>query len=174
MSDASARSRMTHHVQRAVLSEDELRHHLRAADPVLVLLCAVHVTGDLSLLDRYADQVGTSEIMRLRMQWSKQAAGPTEASPEAVAQLVDLVCSTLTSDDQPEYLIVDDRALFARMADIAASMHVDAKYHEMYLEQSGFLPDQHIVGRLHFLGYRLRSDFRLHRRSERHFRAAPV
>jgi 4-hydroxyacetophenone monooxygenase len=145
MSDASARSRMTHHVQRAVLSEDELRHHLRAADPVLVLLCAVHVTGDLSLLDRYADQVGTSEIMRLRMQWSKQAAGPTEASPEAVAQLVDLVCSTLTSDDQPEYLIVDDRALFARMADIAASMHVDAKYHEMYLEQSGFLPDQRAV-----------------------------
>lgn len=145
MPDGSIRSRMTHRARQAVLPEDELRHHLRAAEPALLLLCAVHVTRDRSLLDRYGDQVGMSEIMKLRMQWSKQATGPTEASPAAVRQLVELLCSTLTRDDQPAYLVVDDPALFARMADIAASMHVDAKYHEMYLEQSGFVPDQRAI-----------------------------
>jgi len=145
MPEGSIRSRMTHQVPKVLLPEDDLRHHLRAAEPALLLLCAVHVTRDLSLLDRYADQVGMSEIMKLRLRWSKQAAVPTEASPEAVAQLVDVLCSTLTNDDQPEYLVIDDRALFGRMADIAASMHVDSKYHDMYLEQSGFVPDQRAV-----------------------------
>jgi 4-hydroxyacetophenone monooxygenase len=145
MPDPSIRSRMTHHVQKLVLPEDELRTHLAAAEPPLLLLCAVHITGDRSLLDRYGDRVGMSEIMKLRMQWSKQAAGAGEASPEAVADLVDLLCSTLTREDQSEYLVVDDPDLFGRMADIAASMHVDEKYHGMYLEQSGFVADERAV-----------------------------
>ena len=35
----------------------ELREHLRSADPALLLLSLVHVTGDTSLPDRYADRI---------------------------------------------------------------------------------------------------------------------
>jgi hypothetical protein len=51
MSEGSLRSRFTHNVAMSVVGEDELRKHLQAADCVYLLLSAVHVTRDASLLD---------------------------------------------------------------------------------------------------------------------------
>jgi hypothetical protein len=58
MSDGNLRSRFTHNVSTSVVAEDELRVHLSTVDTPLLLVCAVHVTGDSSLLDRFADKVG--------------------------------------------------------------------------------------------------------------------
>ena len=65
MSEGSLRSRFTHNVAKSVVGEDELREHLRAADCVYLLLSAVHVTRDASLLDRYAGQVGSPAVFRV-------------------------------------------------------------------------------------------------------------
>jgi 4-hydroxyacetophenone monooxygenase len=67
LQDGSVRSRMTHRVRRSVIGEADLRQHLQAADARQLLLCAIHVSGDVSLLDRYANKVGPSAIALL---WS--------------------------------------------------------------------------------------------------------
>src|SRR5580692_2248457 len=59
MSYGNLRSRFTHNVPLSVHTEAELRAHLPAVDTPLLLVCAVHVTGDSSLLDRFADKVGS-------------------------------------------------------------------------------------------------------------------
>ena len=58
MSDGNLRARFTHHVRKTALSAAELRKHLQVAPSNQLLLTAVHVTQDASLLDRYADKVG--------------------------------------------------------------------------------------------------------------------
>ena len=147
LEDRNVRARMTHRVRKSVVSEAELRQHLQAADARQLLLCAVHITGDASLLDRYGDNLGPSAIAVLRERLGATASIDTSppASPEVIAELTELVCRVLTREDQPEYLDVSDRALFAQMADLAAGMPIDEKYHGLLLEQCGFVPDQRAI-----------------------------
>jgi cation diffusion facilitator CzcD-associated flavoprotein CzcO len=148
MSEESLRSRFTHNVAKSVVGEDELRKHLQAADCVYLLLSAVHVTRDASLLDRYAGQVGSPAVFQVFSAMrdpAESGAGPGQESPQARAELTDLLCSVLTSQDQPDYLGAGDRALFGRMADVAAATHVEEKYLAMCLEQAGFVPDQRAI-----------------------------
>jgi 4-hydroxyacetophenone monooxygenase len=137
MSYGNLRSRFTHNVPLSVHTEAELRAHLPAVDTPLLLVCAVHVTGDSSLLDRFADKVGSPRGSIL---------GPVNAVDSAAlqahAELTDIVCAVLTKRNQGSYLGVTDLAQVARMADIATGTHIDPKLLPMYLEQSGFLPDQ--------------------------------
>ena len=137
MPDGNLRSRFTHNVPTSVIVEAELRAHLPAVDPPLLLLCAIHVTGDTSLLDRFADKVGSPRGSIL---------GPVDVvdstALQAHAELTDIVCAVLTKRDQDSYLGVTDLAQVARMADVAIGTPMDPKLLPMYLEQSGFLPDQ--------------------------------
>lgn len=142
MSQGNIRERFTHHVRKSVVDEGELRDHLVAASGPLLLLTAVHVTGDVSLLDRYADQVSVGRGGQVGI-FGKPLQ--TQESPEIRAELTDLICSVLTKDDQPDYLGVEDRALFARMASVAAGADVPNEEVGMCLEQSGFVPDQRAI-----------------------------
>ena len=148
MSEGSLRPRFTHNVARSVVREDELRKHLEAADCAYLLLCAVHVTRDASLLDRYGRKVGSPAILQISNEFGDPegpGAGPGQESPEARAELTDLLCSVLTKEEQPDYLGTEDRELLARMADVAADRHFEEKYIPMGLEQAGFVPDQRAI-----------------------------
>ncbi|MFI9382116.1 flavin-containing monooxygenase [Kutzneria sp. NPDC052558] len=139
MSD-SIRSRFTHNVEKSVVHGDVLRRRLDAAETVNLLLSAVHVTGDTTLLDRYGDRVG-----RLSMYGPgpESPAEPT-ASPEVRAELIDLLCATLSTDDQPDYLHPSPE-LFTRMARVATGQELSDRYVRMGMEQAGFVPDQRAV-----------------------------
>lgn len=140
----SLRSRFTHHVGKSVVREDDLRTHLEAADTVSLLLSAVHVTRDASLLERYGDKVGRAAALQLLGTETGAQQRAPEASPEARSELIDLLCSGLTSTDQPEYLAVDG-TLFRRMGEIATGMPMNDKQVRMCREQAGFAPDQRAI-----------------------------
>jgi 4-hydroxyacetophenone monooxygenase len=150
MSQGRLRSRFTHHVQKSVLDEAELRAHLEAADTLYLLLSAVHVTRDPTLLDQYADKIGTPAVFAVFTAFRPAAAADALVAqvevPEARAELIDLLCATLTKEDQPHYLGTEDRAIFSRMADVAAGTHVAEKFISMCLEQAGFVPEQRAIG----------------------------
>src|ERR1700712_4901605 len=59
VSHGNLRSRFTHNVATSVVTETELREHLCAVDTPVLLVCAVAVAGDLSLLDQFADKGGS-------------------------------------------------------------------------------------------------------------------
>ncbi|WP_261566049.1 flavin-containing monooxygenase [Frankia gtarii] len=140
MSDHNLQSLFTHQVPQARLDPDELRANAGTADPALLLLSLAHVTGDASVLDRYAGRISAPQGT------VKRAIIPTATvSDEVRAELVDQLCAALSRDDQPEYLGVDDLALFGRMADIAVGRQVAEEYLPMFREQAGFVPDQRAV-----------------------------
>jgi len=87
LSNGKLRSRFTHNVPTSVVTEAELREHLSAVDAPLLLVCAVHATGNIALLDRFADKVGSPR---------SSIRGPVEtpvdsATLQANAELTDIV-----------------------------------------------------------------------------------
>ena len=122
MPDGTLRSRFTHNVPTSVVTETELRTHLSGVDTPLLLVCAVHVTGDVSLLDQFADKVGSP---RSSIRGWVQA--PVDAAvAQAHAELTDILCCALTQPHQAPYLRPTDLDLVSRMADVAIGMHLDA------------------------------------------------
>jgi hypothetical protein len=99
MSTGNLRSRFTHNVPRSVVTEDELREHLPSVDTPLLLLSAVHATGDTTLLDRFADRVGTPRGNVRGTADALPEAGPLQAH----AQLTEVLVAALTKQDQPDY-----------------------------------------------------------------------
>jgi 4-hydroxyacetophenone monooxygenase len=141
MTQQTADLPFTHRVDKAKLRPDELRAHLKGADAGLMLASLVQVTADPSLLERYADRIGAPAPIRAVPGMPAAKATPAEVH----AELVELLCAALAEDDQPEYLGIDERALYARLADLVAGVHVDDKYLDMYREQAGFAADQRAV-----------------------------
>jgi 4-hydroxyacetophenone monooxygenase len=144
MSEGSLRARFTHQVRKATVPAAELREHLRAAPSNQLLLSAVHVTGDASLLDRYADKVGGNSVIRTLLDPSDQQ----EDSPQARAELIELLIGALSRADQPDYLSIQglrDLNLLGRMSDVAAGVPVPGGQLAMNLEQAGFVPDERAI-----------------------------
>ena len=130
------RSRYTHNVPRSVVSAEELRKHVIVAPTYQLLLSAIHVKADPTLLDRYADRVGgPAPLMPI------PGYVPKTEDPAAREELIELLAESLSREDQPEYLGVTDRALFQRMSDIAAGFPIAETQREMNIVQSGFEPD---------------------------------
>ena len=73
--EGNLRARFTNQVRKVTAPAEELREHLRAAPSNQLLLSAVHVTGDTSLLDRYADKVGGNSVMGRC--WTRRTSGQT-------------------------------------------------------------------------------------------------
>jgi len=143
--EVSVEARFTHSVRKSVVSAAELRQHVEAADTVSLLLCAVHVTGDTALLDRYGDTVGRSSALQLL----RAGAGPgSESDPEqamaAREEIIELLCAALSRPDQPDYLRADAE-LFRRMGETATGMPMNDDHVAMCMEQAGFVPDQRAV-----------------------------
>lgn len=134
-------SRFTHNAGKSVLAEHDLRKHLAGADPVMLLLSAVHVTRDTSLLDTYGDKVGPAAVLRSFRPWMAGSARGASEEARVRQDLIELLCAALTREDQPEYLRVDGR-LLQRMGPMATGQPLADDYVGMCLEHSGFVPEQ--------------------------------
>ena len=163
MGQSHLRDKFTHRIPKSVVQADELREHLRDSPTVLLLLCAVHVTGDITLLDQYVHRIGsTTEHLSELIANANRAAQARDADggektvaarpkgrvapePEAVEELIDLICSVLASQEQAPYMGVTDLDVVSRMASLAAGREVSDAELTMCLEQSGFQPDQRAI-----------------------------
>jgi 4-hydroxyacetophenone monooxygenase len=131
-------SRMTHRAAKSVVSEEELRRHAVTVAARQLLLVAVHVTGDVGLLDRFEHRL---PAVADPIERAFRGDDPANDPPELREELLDLLCSVLTSDDQPPYLYPDDPALFERLATVAIGTAVDPAQMAPTMEQGGFAPD---------------------------------
>lgn len=124
------------------LDRDQLRSNLGAADPAIMVLCAVHATGDPTLLDRFGSEVRRSA-----------PSGPAATLPivtmddDVLAELTDVLVEALCSDPVTPRLMVDDRESFLSMAQLAVGGPVAREFAPLLLEQSGFVPSQPVVPR---------------------------
>jgi 4-hydroxyacetophenone monooxygenase len=139
MSTADLRSQFTHNVKKSVVSRDEFLQHIAAAQTHQLLLVAVHVTADLTLLDRYESRVGGPPP--LGVGWP---ASPPE-EPGVREELLELLLGVLTRDDQDQYLRVPDPDAFTRMTKIATGIAMPETHIAMNLEQGGFVPDERSI-----------------------------
>ncbi|MFF1253721.1 flavin-containing monooxygenase [Pseudarthrobacter sp. NPDC058329] len=123
------RSILTFTREAVALDAEELRMRLQSADPAILLLCAVHITGDTSLLDTFAQQ---REVKN---------DGP------ARTELISIITEAFASGPVDTHLIVDRPDTFQRMAEIAVNQPVSDEFLPLLLEQSGFLPSQPVIPR---------------------------
>jgi 4-hydroxyacetophenone monooxygenase len=137
MSTADLRSQFTHNVKKSVVSADDLRTHAAAADTRQLLLVAVHVTADPTLLDRFEGRIGRP----MGLGYFGLRSEAVEDPPGVRDELLQLLADALSREDQPEYLRVPDPELFARMTNIATGMNIKTSQIAMNLEQAGFVPD---------------------------------
>jgi len=153
MAQWRVRDRFTNCVQPSVVEERELREHLERAEGLHLLLSAVHVTRDLSLLDRHAAKLSRPAIFSTFARGKAPAPRGTAEEKEAFdreehqvrAELIELLCSVLTKREQQSYLGAEDFAALSKMADVAAGSHIDEQFLAMCLEQAGFEPDERTI-----------------------------
>lgn len=111
------------------LDAQELRSNLANADPSALLLCAVHITGDTELLNRFAD--------------GKSLKNETEAATE----LISIIADAFAAGPVVPKLVVDNPDVFQRMSEIAVEQPVAEEFLPLLLEQCGFAPSQPVVPR---------------------------
>ncbi|MFB7859965.1 flavin-containing monooxygenase [Rhodococcus qingshengii] len=123
------------------LDRETLARNLQDADPAILLLCAAHATGDLTLLDRYA-----SSISR-RPGEGRNALPVVTMEAGARTSVTDLLLGALGAAPIVPELLVGDLDVFARMVEIAVGEKVSPEFLPLLLEQSGFVPSQSVVPR---------------------------
>ncbi|BBY61005.1 cyclohexanone monooxygenase [Mycolicibacterium sarraceniae] len=110
-----------------------LRHHLLQADPGVLLAVLAQMTGDATVLDRYAGKID-------HVPDPPEKAGRTDqATAEALA---DEIVVALREPRRPDAPAADDRELFARLLPVALGTVVDDEHIDLLLEQGGFRPSQ--------------------------------
>lgn len=141
----SIRDRFTHNVDTSVVAPQDLRRHAVVAETWQLLLSAIHVTGDTTLLDQFAHRLGPS-TMKSSLPIFIAADGPEQhEDPNVREELIELLRRSLSRQDQPHYLPATDPETFQRMSNIAFGGPVDQRHLEMNIEQAGFRPDQRAI-----------------------------
>jgi 4-hydroxyacetophenone monooxygenase len=123
---------------RADLDPDELRVNLRQADPGVLVAVLAQLTGDPTVVDRFAPQISYVPD-------PPEQAGVTD--PETAEELVEQVVVAVHSPRSTAALPADDADLFARTAPVALGGDVGAEYIPLLLEQGGFQPRQPVLPR---------------------------
>lgn len=118
----------------------DLKSAVAAADPALLLLCLVQVTGDRGLLSRYNSAFHPLEV---RSAYTVHEVDEVEA--EEIRQLAVQVFSMERSPLENVAIPVPDPALFQQMATLGAGEEVDAEFVSILLEQSGFVSDSRVL-----------------------------
>jgi 4-hydroxyacetophenone monooxygenase len=138
----------THIAPKRRLAASHIRQQMADADPALLLLSVVHITGRLDLLDHYApllkpvakaDIAPGLKVVETMLATATSMTIPTVARDE----LIEMAIEALDRDpaEQKDYLTGYDLdpELFIKMASIAAGGAVDPEYANMYREQMGFV-----------------------------------
>ena len=112
---------------------DELRDHLRQADPGVLVAVLAQLTGDRSVIDTYAPKIS-------HVPDPPERAGVTD--PDTSEALVGAVIDALGAPRRPDALPADDRSFFARLLPVALGSTVDEEQVDLLLEQGGFQRSQ--------------------------------
>ncbi|WIM86234.1 NAD(P)/FAD-dependent oxidoreductase [Candidatus Mycobacterium wuenschmannii] len=117
---------------------DELRDNLRQADPGVLVAVLAQLTGDVGVLERYADKIS-------HVPDPPERAGVADADTTAalVAQIVDALGQV--SHTGPGQAC--DREFFTRLLPIALGSAVDDEQVDLLLEQGGFQLSQPVLPR---------------------------
>ncbi len=112
---------------------DVLRAHLLAADPGVLVAVLAQMTGDPSVVDRYASKID-------HVPDPPERAGTTDS--QTAETLADEIIAALDQPRPAGALPVDDREFFARLLPVALGSAVDDEHVDLLLEQGGFRPSQ--------------------------------
>lgn len=110
-----------------------LRDHLLQADAGVLVAVLAQMTGDVTVVDRYAAKVDHVPDP------PEKAGRADQATAEALA---DEIVAALREPRRPNAPAPDDRALFARLLPVALGTVVDDEQIDLLLEQGGFRPSQ--------------------------------
>jgi 4-hydroxyacetophenone monooxygenase len=108
---------------------DELRDHLREADPGVLVAVLTQLTGDASVIDRFGPAIS-------HLPDPPERAGVTD--PDTAEALVSAVLDALDAPRVAPGLAADDPALFKRLLPLALGSDVDDEFVPLLLEQGGF------------------------------------
>jgi len=115
---------------------DELRTHLRDADPGVLVAVLAQLTGDASVIDRFGPAIS-------HVPDPPERAGVTD--PDTMAALVAAVVDALDASPAPD--AADDPELFKRLLPLALGSDVDDEFVPLLLEQGGFQRSQPVLPR---------------------------
>ncbi len=111
------------------MDPDELRANLRQADPGVLVAVLAQLTGDPSVIDRFAPKIS-------HVPDPPERAGVTD--PETAEILVNAVIAALEADRPASAAPVGDPELFRRLLPLALGSDVDDEFVPLLLEQGGF------------------------------------
>jgi cation diffusion facilitator CzcD-associated flavoprotein CzcO len=111
---------------------DALRAHLMQADPGVLVAVLAQMSGDASVIDRYAPKID-------HVPDPPERAGRTD--PETMHALVGEIIEAL-ADFRPEDAAGADRDLFTRVLPLAVGGQVEDEFVDLLIEQGGFRPCQ--------------------------------
>ena len=110
------------------LDPDELRANLLLADPGVLVAVLAQLTGDVSIVDRFAPLI-------THVADPPERAGVTDR--ETTERLVEAVLAALRVP-RPDTVAADDERLFARIAPVALGSEIPDEFIPLLLEQGGF------------------------------------
>src|SRR4051794_14535247 len=118
---------------------DELRSFLLAADPSLLVNCLVQLTGDTSLLERYAACFTPVKVRSILESHT--------VDPAIVHEIVELMVTQMQArEGEPLPLpTMLDHELFRRMAEFCVGEPVDPEFVPILEEQAGFVKAKRVV-----------------------------
>jgi len=116
----------------------ELRVNLRQADPGVLVAVLAQLTGDASVIDRFAAKIS-------HVPDPPERAGVTD--PETAETLGNAVIAALEADRPASATPVGDPELFRRLLPLALGSDVDDEFVPLLLEQGGFQLSQPILPR---------------------------
>lgn len=108
---------------------DELRAHLRQADPGVLVAVLAQLTGDAAVVDRFGPAIS-------HVPDPPERAGVTD--PDTAEALVAAVVAALDAPRAEGALAADDPELFTRLLRLALGTDVDDEFVPLLLEQGGF------------------------------------
>lgn len=120
------------------LDPEELRAHLAKADAGILVAVLVQLTGDTSVVDRYAGKISFTPD-------PPEQIGSTDSQTHA--ELVEAVVIALGTPRPVNATPFDDPDLFARVAPLALGAEVGPEYVGLLLEQGGFHASQPVLPR---------------------------
>jgi cation diffusion facilitator CzcD-associated flavoprotein CzcO len=115
------------------LDLDELRANLHEADPGVLVAVLAQLTGDPSVVDRFAPKISYVPD-------PPERAGVTD--PDTAATLIDAVATALAAPRRAAAVAADDLDLFTRLLPVALGTDVDSEHVPLLWEQGGFMPSQ--------------------------------
>lgn len=116
----------------------ELRRQLLRADPGVLVAVLAQITGDASVVRRYANAI-------CHIPDPPERAAVTDEATRAA--IVDAVIEALSAEPDSTAVAADDPSLFAQLVPIALGTAVENRYVPMLLEQGGFHRSQPVLPR---------------------------